>query len=126
MIADIKQQINSGNGNTIIYTAVLAAVIANAMPTPADAIYFWRQQIDKEQLEAGKITPKQYWSRDVFGYYFYTAAWYATVLGVLAAAGGDYKTKARILLGLMGAGLVVGVIAKNIERDNKVLANKKP
>ena len=119
METGINQALKTGNGNALINTAIFAAILANCIPAPADAIYFYRQRIDKKELEEGKITPKQYWIRDTIGYYGYTALWYALVFGILQAAGGDYKTKARILLGLLGAGLVVGVVMKNIEEDQK-------
>ena len=38
----IGKVVNDGNGNAIIYTALLAGMIANALPTPADSIYFYR------------------------------------------------------------------------------------
>ena len=33
----IGKVVGEGNGNAIIYTALLAAMVANALPTPADA-----------------------------------------------------------------------------------------
>ena len=115
----IDKAIKDGNGNAIIYTAIGAAILANVMPTPSDGFFFYQQRINKEKLDKGEITPKQYWTRDVFGYYFYTAAWYGLVLATVASVGGTYQTKAKILLGLSGAGIVLGVISKNIEAENK-------
>ena len=115
----IKKAINTGNGNAIIYVAIGSAMLANCLPTPADAVYFWRQSVDKNLLNDNKITPKQYWVRQTVGYYTYTAAWYGLVLTTVAAVGSDYKTKAKILLGLVGAGLVMGVVSKNIKEDEK-------
>jgi hypothetical protein len=34
--------------------------------------------------------------------------------------GGTYQTKAKILLGTLGAGVVVGVVANNIKKDEKI------
>ena len=34
----IKKVVDEGNGNTLIYTALIAAAIANTLPTPFDAI----------------------------------------------------------------------------------------
>lgn len=115
----IDKAIKDGNGNAIIYTAIGAAILANVMPTPSDGFFFYQQRINKEKLDKGEITPKQYWTRDVFGYYFYTAAWYGLVLATVASVGGTYQTKAKILLGLSGAGIVLGVISKNIEAENE-------
>ncbi len=117
---EIKSALGNGDGNALIYTAVLSAMLANVIPTPADAIYFWRQGVDKEKLDKGEITPTQYWTRDVVGYYTYTALWYGLVLTIVASMGGTYQTKAKILLGTLGAGVVVGVVANNIKKDEKL------
>jgi uncharacterized membrane protein YkvI len=118
--SEIKGALGNGDGNALIYTAILSAMIANVMPTPADAIYFWRQSVNKDKLESGEITPTQYWTRDVVGYYTYTALWYGLVLTIVASMGGTYQTKAKILLGTLGAGVVVGVVANNIKKDEKI------
>lgn len=117
---EIKSALGNGDGNALIYTAILSAMLANVIPTPADAIYFWRQGVDKEKLDKGEITPTQYWTRDVVGYYTYTALWYGLVLTIVASMGGTYQTKAKILLGTLGAGVVVGVVANNIKKDEKL------
>ena len=120
MTGEIKAALNNGNGNAIVYTALIAAIVANCTPTPADALFFYREQVDKELLEKKQITPKQYWVRNTIGYYAYTAGWYALCLTVILSVGGTYQTKAKILLGLISGGLVVGVIAKNIQKDNEI------
>lgn len=124
MNTGIEKVIKDGNGNAIIYTALLAALAANAIPTPMDAIYFSRQQKLKARLERGEISVNQYWYKDVGEYYVWTAAWYAGIFTVLMAAGGSYKTNARILLGMAGAGLVVGVMFRNIQKDKEIAGLK--
>ena len=37
-MSGFSEIIKSGNGNTLIITALLAAVVANALPTPADGL----------------------------------------------------------------------------------------
>jgi hypothetical protein len=118
--SEIKGALSNGDGNALIYTAILSAMIANVVPTPSDAIYFWQQGVNKEKLDKGEITPTQYWTRDVVGYYTYTALWYGLVLTIVASMGGTYKTKAKILLGTLGAGIVVRVVANNIKKDEKL------
>lgn len=120
----IKKAWNNGNGDAIIFTAILASIASNCIPTPADGIFFWREQVDKQELEEGKITPKQYWIRNSLGYYGYTAGWYLLVLGIICSIGGDYKNKARIGIGLLSSGLIVGIIAKNIEKDEKLQSSQ--
>jgi hypothetical protein len=40
----IKKIIDEGNGNALIYTALIAAMVANFTPTIADGLYFRLQQ----------------------------------------------------------------------------------
>jgi len=116
----INKAVKDGNGNAIIMTAVIAAAISNVLPTPFDSIYFERQSKLKFELEDGKITPEQYWWHDIGEYYFWTALWYTGLFVVLQAAGGNYEKKARMLIVLIGAGLVVGVAQKNIKKEKEV------
>ncbi len=122
METGISKAVSDGNGNAIIYTALIAAIIANAMPTPADALYFRAQQKDKEKLENGEITPKQYWKRDMLGYYGYTAGYYLSLFLVMQAFGGDYKNNARVLIALISGGLILGVYNKNVKKDEVIAA----
>jgi len=123
----INKVIKEGNGNTIIYTALIAAMLANAIPTVADGLYFSLQQKWKQQLNEGKITPEQYWSRDVFHYYTITAGYYGIVLATMLAFNkNSFTQNSRLLLGLVGGGIVVGVAMKNIQKDKELaeLKNK--
>jgi hypothetical protein len=117
----IEKVIKDGNGNTLIYTALIAAMLANAIPTVADGLYFSLQQKWKQQLNEGKITPEQYWSRDVGHYYTITAGYYAIVLATMLALNkNSFSKNSKILLGLVGGGVVVGVAMKNIQKDKKL------
>ena len=117
----INKVINEGNGNTIIYTALLAAMLANAIPTVADGFYFSLQQKWKQELQEGKITPEQYWKRDILNYYTITAGYYGVVLlTMLALNKNSFSTNSKILLGLLGGGLVIGVGMKNIQKDKQL------
>ncbi len=118
----IEKAIKDGNGNALIMTAVLAAAIANVLPTPLDAKYFSRQYELKKDLEDGKITPESYWWHDVGEYYFWTALWYAGIFVVLQASGGSYQTRSRWLIALIGGGLVVGVVQKNVKKEKDLIA----
>ena len=120
MDTGINEVIKDGKGNAIIFTALLAAIVANVMPVPTDYLYFRAQQSDKQKLEDGVITAKQYWTRDILGYYLYTASWYAVLFTILYAANGTYKNNARILLALLSAGLVVSIYNKNSTKDQEL------
>ena len=122
----IGKAIKDGNGNALIMTAIFAAALANALPTPADSLYFEKQQVWKAQLEDGTITPKQYWIKDILNYYTFTAAWYVCVGAVLLAVGnGDYNRTAKLAILLVAGGLVVGVAQKNITKDEQIADLKK-
>ena len=109
--------IKSGNGNTLILTALIAAAVANALPTPADGLYFNMQQKIKEQLNKGEITPKEYWTKDILHYYTFTAGWYILLILLILAVGGKYQTNSKILIVLISGGFIFGVWKKNIEKD---------
>jgi len=122
----IGKVIKEGNGNTIIYTALIAAILANCIPTVADGWYFSLQQKWKQQLNEGEITPEQFWRRDVLNYYTITAGYYSIVLlTMLALNKNSFSSNSKLLLGLIGGGVVVGVAAKNIEKDKAIKDLKK-
>ena len=117
----IKKIIDQGNGDAIIYTALGAAILANCIPTIADGFYFYKQQQWNSLVQKGEITPEQYWTRDVIGYYTITAGYYAIVLvTIVSLKQKSFSTKSKILLGLVGGGAVISVVLKNIQKDKKI------
>ena len=117
----IKKAIDNGDGNTIIYTALIAAILANCTPTIADGLYFSLQQKWKQELEEKKITPEQYWTRDVLHYYTITAGYYVTILLLMMSLGKtSFNTKAKILFAILGGGAVVAVAMKNVQKDKEL------
>ena len=120
----IKKSIDSGNGNTIIYTALLAACVANFMPTVADSIYFRRINELERKFDAGEITAEKLEYHVAAEYYLWTAGYYALLFLGIYAIGGEYKTKARILLAIVAGGFVIGAVQKNIEIDKAIQERK--
>ena len=100
-------------------------MLSDLIPTPADAVYFYTQRINKQKLERGKISVKQYWTRDALSYYGYNAIWWSGVLLATHLIGKDYKHKRNLLIGLAGAGAVISVIAKNIKKDEQFYTDLK-
>ena len=122
----LKKVVDEGNGNALIYTALIAAIVANAVPTIADGWYFSLQQKWKQELEEGKITPEQYWTRDIGNYYTITAGYYGLVLlTMLALNKNSFSTNSKILLGILGGGFVIGVGFKNVQKDKEIAELKK-
>lgn len=122
MIGSINNAIKSGHGNAVLYATTIGLLVSDIIPTPADAIYFRLQAKDKQKLEKGEMTPKEYWTRDAIYYYGLNPLWWSVVLGFVVFTKGSVGKKARVGLALLGAGAVVGVLAKNIREEEK---NKK-
>jgi hypothetical protein len=120
----IGKVVNDGNGNAIIYTALLAGMIANALPTPADSIYFYRVNKLERQFDAGEISAEKLEWHVAGEYYLWTALWYGTLFLGIYSIGGKYKNNSRLLFALVASGIAVGVIQKNIEVDKAIQERK--
>lgn len=116
----INKVIGNGNGNTILYTALIAAVVANSLPTPFDGIYFRRVNNLNRQYQAGEISAEKKEWHIAGEYYLWTSLWYGALFTGIYAFGGKYSTNAKILLVLAAGGLVIGSVQKNIELDKKI------
>lgn len=112
--------INDGNGNTLLYTALIAAAIANTLPTPFDSIYFRRVNKLQRDYDEDKISPETLEWHVAGEYYLWTSLWYAALFTGIYAFGGKYKTNARILLAVAAGGLVIGTVNKNIQINKEV------
>lgn len=119
----INKVVADGNGNTLIYTALIAAAIANTLPTPFDAIYFRRVNSLQRQYDEKKITAEKLEWHVAGEYYLWTSLWYVSLFTIIYAAGGKYQTNAKILLALASGGLVLGAVNKNIEINKKLEKN---
>jgi hypothetical protein len=117
----IKKIVDEGNGNALLYTALIAAAVANTLPTPFDSIYFRRMNKLQRDYDAKLISPEKLEWHVAGEYYLWTSLWYATLFTGIYAFGGKYKTNAKILLTLAAGGLVIGAVNKNIEVNKKIL-----
>jgi hypothetical protein len=102
-----------------LYAVGLGLLLSDIIPTPADAIVFWRQGVNKQKLEKGEITPKQYWVRETENYYLLNPIWWGGVLIASHYFGKTYEQKRNIFIGVIAAGAVVAVVAKNIKKDEE-------
>jgi hypothetical protein len=116
----IKKVIKEGNGNTIIYTALLAGALANTLPTPFDGIYFSRINTLKHKYDNKEISNEKMEWQIAGEYYLWTSLWYLTLFAGVYAIGGAYKNNARVLLALIGGGVVVGAVNKNIQKNKEI------
>ena len=120
----ISSAIKSGHGNAIVYAGALGLLLSDIIPTPADAVYFRLEKMNKDNLQAGKITPKQYWTRDAIYYNGLNPLWWSIVLGAVYYTKGNYTQKAKVGIGLIAGGLVFAVLSKNIREDTEALKKK--
>jgi hypothetical protein len=120
----INKVVSDGNGNTLIYTALIAAAVANTLPTPFDGIYFRRVNKLQRDYDEKKITAENLEWHVAGEYYLWTSLWYVTLFGGIYALGGKYKDNAKILLLLASGGLVIGAVNKNIQINKEIEANK--
>ena len=124
MVKTISGAVKGGYGNAILYAGAIGLLLSDVIPTPADALYFYLQRKNKEKLSKGDITPKAYWTRDALYYYGLNPIWWSIVLGAMYFTKGDYTKKAKVGLGLLASGIVVGVLYKNIKKDEELLNGK--
>lgn len=119
MIETIQSAFKSGHGVAVVYGIGAGLIASDIIPTPADAAYFRLMAINKRKLENKEITPNQYWTRDAVLYYGLNPIWWALVVGAVVLTKGDVGKKAEIGIGLLAAGAVVGVLAKNIREEEQ-------
>lgn len=100
-----------------LYLGLSVAIIADMLPHPMDAVYFYYQKQNRDKFISKEITPQQYWKRSVASYYAFDAIWWAFLLLVALSIKGDVKDKLVVVGALIGVGAVIGVIHKNIKKD---------
>jgi hypothetical protein len=120
----INKVVAEGNGNTLIYTALIAAAVANTLPTPFDGIYFRRVNTLQREYDEKKITAEKLEWHVAGEYYLWTSLWYVALFAGIYSFGGKYKDNAKVLLALAGSGLVIGAVAKNIKINKEIEAKK--
>jgi len=123
VLKTIAQGAHGKHANAVLYASMLGLVVSDIVPTPADALYFLIEKKLKDQVTAGTITPKEYWTKTAIYYYTLNPIWWIGVLLVTANVQG-FENKLKIGFGLVGAGAVLGVIGKNIKSDMAQMKEK--
>lgn len=114
---EIKGLVKGEHAIGALYLGLSVAVIADMLPHPMDAVYFYYQKKNRDKFISGEITPQQYWRRNVISYYACDAIWWAFLLGVALSIKGGAKDKLMVVGSVIGAGSVIGVIHNNIKKD---------
>jgi len=114
---------SNGGENGALYIALLSAGVGNLLPSPADALIFWRQQVNTQKWVQGEITSTQKWQRELFWYYVSAPAWYGALFAGVYFFGKTTKQKLMIATAVIGGGAIIGVVANNIKKDDKLVAD---
>jgi hypothetical protein len=122
-MSDLKKQLsslsNSENATAGLYTLFIGMALGNLIPTPSDALYMLYQTKLRDKWKRGLITPEQYWKRNAIGYYFIPFTWWVLLGAIVVNIKGTSEKKAKIALALIGSSAVVGLILKQIQKDNQ-------
>ena len=103
----------------LLYAVGIGLIASDLIPTPADSVYFWLQQRNKQLLNENKISPRQYWTREALSYYGLNPIYWSFLVGISVVAGKDYYQKRNIFLLLLAGGAVLGVLNSNIKKDEQ-------
>jgi len=117
-----SKTMSNGGENGALYIALLSAAAGNFLPSPADALIFWRQRVDAQKWASGEITSTQKWARGLFLYYTAAPAWYTLLFAGVFFFGKTTKQKLMIATAVIGGGAIIGVVANNIKEDEKFIA----
>jgi hypothetical protein len=105
------------NKTGLVYAGMLGLWLSDVIPTGGDAIWFYYEKKWRDMWAKGELTAKQYWTRELFGYYFFNSTWWLMVGAAVYFTPGDYKKKLKIGILLAGAGTAIAIITKNIQKD---------
>ncbi len=104
-----------------VYGALAGLVLSDIIPTPGDALYFNYIRELKNDLQSGKITAQQYWTKQALSYYTFNSGWWLLVGIAVISIGETSIDKMKVLLVLVGAGMVGWALLHNIAKDNEEL-----
>lgn len=121
----IESAIKSGHGNAIVYATALGLIASDIIPTPADALYFEMEKKLRDKWTKGNISASKYWWYNAGIYYGLNPVWWALVMAAVIFTKGNYTKKAKVGIGIIGAGAVIAIIHKNIRQDVQSGAQQK-
>lgn len=124
--SELAGAFQSPHSTGALYASLVGATLGDIIPTPADAVYFLYERRLRVDLEAKKITPAQYWERTAFAYYILNPIWWILVFLITVSIKGDTKKKMQVMIGVIAAGIVFGVLARNIKKDTEAMYGRPP
>ncbi len=120
---NLNNNVMSVDKTHLLIAGAVGLLLSDIIPTPADAFVFDRAQKNKQKLETGEITPKQYWQRETVNYYTLNPLWWTLILGATVYLGKNFEQKRNLMIGLIAGGAVIAIIHKNIKKDEAFYAS---
>lgn len=105
------------HGNGVLYAGAVGLLLSNFIPTPAEALYFYREKKLRVKWENKEITSEKYWQKTATTFYIYQPVWWGIVIGAMYLTKGETKDKAKVGLLIVGAGAVIGIVYRNYTKD---------
>lgn len=116
-VSQIKGLTKSEHATAALYVFIIGLALSDIIPTPGDALYFYLERNLRDQWKNGKITPQKYWELEALYYYSTNFLWWTIIFLVALYIPGTAKDKFKVAIAVIGAGMVIGVLFKNVEKD---------
>jgi len=121
---EIKGVAGSSHAKGAIYAMLAGMVLGNALPSPSDAWYFHLQTKLRDKWKRGEISAEKYWKLNAFYYYAIPMLYWLLVGSIIVSIKGDAQKKIKLTAVLIGGGVVVGVILKQMQKDKTQLSKE--
>lgn len=115
-----EEIINASQGrhsDGVLYAGAVGIILSDIIPTPAEAVFYYREKVLRKKWEDGKITPQQYYRGSYQSLHLSKSIWWIGVLAAMYFRKGDTNQKAMFGLALVGGGAVAGMVYKMMRKD---------
>ncbi len=124
LTGEISGVAHSKHAKGALYAMLGGMILGNAMPSPSDAWYFHLQTKLRDKWKKGEITAEKYWKLNAFYYYSIPMLYWLLVGSIIVTVKGSAEKKIKLTAFLVGGGVVVGVILKQMQKDKLQLSKE--
>jgi hypothetical protein len=114
---EILKSSEGRHSDGVLYAGAVGIILSDIIPTPAEAVFYYRERDLKQKWEEGKITPQQYYRGSYKSLHIAKSLWWIGVLGAMYFKKGTTQKKAMFGLALVGGGAIAGIIYRNMRKD---------
>ena len=114
--SQIKGVAGSANATGAIYAMISGMVLGNVLPSPSDALFFYKQKQLRDKWKKGELTAEKYWKLNTTYYYLFPMLYWLAVGAVIVSVKGDATQKIKLTALLVGGGVVAGDFENDSER----------